>query len=119
MNDACKHQCALCGKHFGLTAMRTHCRVVHQMSVKEYQNKHGNIKENMSRVMWHKCRLCQEDFLLDSDEVHRHANGKHKMSLKEYNSRFLVLNVNKNLEKSEALSFNEVPEIKQEAVDVV
>ena len=118
MSDACKHQCAICSKHFGLTAMRTHSRLVHNMSVKEYQFKHGSIKENMSRIMWHKCQLCSEDFLLDSDEVHKHANGKHKMSLKEYNSRFLVLTLKKTSEKDESAPVDsEEPVIKQEAVD--
>ena len=71
-------------------SMRSHTRRHHNMSVKEYQAKHGSIKENMSKVTLHRCKLCSEDVLLDSDDIHNHANHKHRMSMKEYTTRFLV-----------------------------
>ena len=117
MNDSCKHQCAICGGQFGLTTMRTHSRTVHNMSVREYQYKHGNIRENMSRIMWHKCQLCQEDFLLDSDEVHKHANSKHKMSLKEYNTRFLISAFGAPRMSKDAFSETDI-KVKEEKVEV-
>ena len=94
MNECCKHQCRLCSRHFGLTAMRTHTRRNHGMSVREYQAQHGKLRENMSMITWHKCQLCKEELLLDTDEIHNHANIKHRMSQKEYNSRFLILKNN-------------------------
>ena len=86
--DSCKHRCQICQKDIGLTAMRCHTKLVHKLNISLYQAKHGNIKENMSHVVWHKCKLCPEEFLLDSDEINRHATAKHGISLKEYNSRY-------------------------------
>ena len=86
--DSCKHRCQVCQKDIGITAMRCHTKLAHGLSISLYQAKHGNIKDNMSHVVWHKCKLCTEEFLLDSDEIHRHATAKHGISLKEYNSRY-------------------------------
>ena len=91
MKDCCKHKCRLCNKIYTLTAMRGHCKMIHQMSIKEYQHKHGNVRDMIEVVMWHRCILCKADFLLDSDEIHKHANLRHKMSLREYTQQFLVL----------------------------
>lgn len=64
--------------------------MTHNLSVKEYQAQYGIIKDSMSKVTWHKCQLCSEDILLDGDVIHRHANVKHRMSMKEFTSRFII-----------------------------
>ena len=91
MKDCCKHRCRLCNKVYTLTAMRGHCKMIHQMSIKEYQFRHGNVRDMIEVVMWHRCQICNNDFLLDSDEIHKHANIRHRMSLREYTQKFLVL----------------------------
>ena len=91
MKDCCKHRCRLCNKVYTLTAMRGHCKMIHQMSIKEYQFRHGNVRDMIEVVMWHRCQICNNEFLLDSDEIHKHANIRHRMSLREYTQKFLVL----------------------------
>merc|ERR1712086_1015917 len=63
---------------------------MHNIPIKEYSELHGSPRSNIIRQVWHKCELCQEDFLLDSDEVHKHAMG-HRMTLREYNAKFIAL----------------------------
>merc|ERR1712025_804740 len=89
MTHCCKHQCRVCNKIYTLTAMRGHARS-HSITIKEYNDKYGSPRDNIITEVWHKCKLCDKDFLLDSDEVHRHANW-HQMTLKEFNSRFIIL----------------------------
>jgi len=89
MSHCCKHQCRVCNKIYTLTAMRGHARS-HSITIKEYNDKYGSPRDNIITEVWHKCKLCDKDFLLDSDEVHRHANW-HQMTLKEFNSRFIIL----------------------------
>ena len=74
--------------------MRGHSKTSHKLSIKEYGETFGSPRFNIISKVWHKCELCQEDVLLDSDEIHKHA-FKHRMSLREYNTRFIVL-VNKS-----------------------
>ena len=88
LRDCCKHRCQICQKEYGVTAMRFHTKIKHGTSLSEYQAKYGKIKENMTNIVWHKCKLCPEEFLLITDDIHQHATTKHQISLKEYNSRF-------------------------------
>ena len=88
LSDCCKHRCEICQKEYGTTAMRCHTKLTHGLSISLYQAKYGNIKNNMTSVVWHKCKLCPEEILLDSDEIHRHATSRHQISLKEYSSRY-------------------------------
>ena len=104
MKDCCKHRCRICHKVYTLTAMRGHSKMIHQMSIKEYQFRHGNVRDMIEVVMWHKCQVCNKDFLLDSDEIHKHANIKHKMSLREYTQKFLVLK-NRGYTKREEIDY--------------
>ena len=103
MKDCCKHKCRLCNKTYTLTAMRGHCKTFHHMSIKEYQHRYGNVRDMIELVMWHRCTLCNGEFLLDSDEIHKHANIKHNMSLREYTQKFLVLKNRGYVRKSDTL----------------
>ena len=97
MADCCTHKCRLCEKIVTLTAMRIHTRNMHGITSSEYVAKFGNYRELMERETWHKCGLCGEEVLLDSDSLHKNAL-KHKMSMKEYSSQFTIP-VNPNLPK--------------------
>ena len=115
MKDCCKHRCRLCNKVYTLTAMRGHCKMIHQMSIKEYQFRYGNVRDMIEVVMWHKCQICNNDFLLDSDEIHKHANIRHRMSLREYTQKFLVLKNRGYVRRDETGRLVESPpKIKQE-----
>ena len=89
MAHCCKHQCRVCNKIYTMTAMRGHTRT-HNITIKEYTDKYGSPRDNIITEVWHKCGLCFKEFLLDSDNVHKHANW-HQMKLKEYNARFITL----------------------------
>lgn len=120
MKDCCKHKCRLCNKLYTLTAMRGHCKMFHQMSIKEYQYRYGNVRDMIEQVMWHRCTLCTAEFLLDSDEIHKHANIRHKMSLREFTQKFLVLKNRGYVRKSEPLrtDLSQSAQQKMSAVEV-
>ena len=88
MADSCLHRCRTCLKEVTLTGMRIHVRNCSGMSITEYTEKFGNYKTQISREVWHKCSICGEDFLLDGDEIHKHAK-KHRMMMAEYTSKYI------------------------------
>ena len=44
----------------GLTAMRSHTRSAHKMSIAQYKETHGNHRERIIQRIYHRCGLCQE-----------------------------------------------------------
>ena len=90
MSDACKHKCHICGKLITLTTMRAHTKNNHGLAIKEYMEQFGNYREQMAREVYHQCKLCGEDILLDGDELHKHCN-KHRIRMKEYTAQFISL----------------------------
>ena len=89
MSDASTHKCRICGRDTTLTGMRAHTSRYHSMNIKEYVETYGNYRTMLSREVYHRCGLCQEELLLDGDALHKHCN-KHKMLMKEYTTQFIT-----------------------------
>jgi len=89
--DANKTICKICQKTLRLVVMRTHTRGCHKISIADYTKQYGNPRAQIiNPIFYHKCGICSKEMLLDPDYIHAHAQQKHKISLKEYSSKFLV-----------------------------
>ena len=89
MIDACKTICKVCQAQVTLNYMRTHTKIKHRMTISEYKDLFGNHRDHIVKEVYHKCGLCQEEILLDGDRIHLHVR-KHKISLKEYSSKYII-----------------------------
>ena len=90
-SDSVKVQCKLCPATPTMTRMRFHV-LLHELTISQYKAQHGPM-EPIQRI-YHKCGLCGDAVLLDSDEIHKHLNlksiEKHgATSYKNYYERFL------------------------------
>ena len=91
MGDCCTHLCRICGKSVTVTGMRNHTRTSHGIPIHAYASQFGNYREQLEKVMWHRCGLCAKVFLLDGDEIHKHCNS-HRILQSEYTKKFIVHN---------------------------
>ena len=113
MANACKIICKICSKTVALNLMRQHTKFVHKMTIKEYRSVHGNYRNEMLEpIFHHKCGICSKDMLLDSYEIHKNT-VVHNLSLKDYNTKFIVRTLKKDKAKkkvsyaTEDLSFDQ------------
>ena len=95
MADCCSHQCRMCDKLVSLTGMRSHTRASHHITIKEYMEQFGSYRAQLHTVTWHKCGVCNEEILLDGDEIHKHCRS-HGMPMAEYSNLYLVSNNKKS-----------------------
>jgi len=91
MKDAVKTLCKICNEAVTLTTMRGHTKSKHSLPISDYKNIHGNHRDQIIEKIYHKCGLCQQALLLDSDEIAGHLKSKHEITHKDYNSRFMNL----------------------------
>jgi len=99
MKDVCRTKCKICGRIEKLTNLRNHTKTVHGMVITEYKEKFNQHYFDLVEKILHKCGLCGELLLLDSDCVAKHLmNNKmsHKMTHGEYNAKFMSLMVQSN-----------------------
>ena len=89
MFDACKTICRVCKLPVTLNNMRNHTKNVHGMSINSYKNEFGNHRNQIVQEVYHKCGICNEEMLLDAEDIHRHVK-RHKLSLKDYNAKFIT-----------------------------
>ena len=89
MSDCCTHMCRVCEKLVSLTGMRSHTKNSHLMPIGEYIETYGNYRTQLAREVYHKCGLCQEELLLDGDEIHTHSK-RHKIMMKDYTAKFIT-----------------------------
>ena len=90
MSNAVNTACRICSDIVTAMRMRKHVKVKHNMNIKEYRKLYGEVYSNLLEpVFYHKCELCRKDVLLDGDEIRQHAS-LHKISLKEYNLKYII-----------------------------
>ena len=82
------HECNFRGR---IEALKYHIRVKHNKEIKEYISKHQCFK--MVEKILHSCKICGETFHCNSSAfVHSHLS-KHKISLKDYEQKYLNDNI--------------------------
>ena len=89
----CKTFCCSCEQIVTLSFLRRHIKARHQMTAKEYRELYGDPRKQVIKLIYHKCKLCKQSILLDTDDLSKHMNKLHKMAYKEY--------VDRNMKKGE------------------
>ena len=90
MKDAIQAVCQICFEPKTTAQMRTHSKVAHQMTITEYKHQHGSLMKHLIEEVYHRCGVCSQPMLLDSDIIAPHAKS-HGMMHKDYSARFLTL----------------------------
>ena len=89
MTDAVQVRCRVCGQSVTMTRMRSHTKSAHKMNIRDYKSKFGNLRAGILETVLHTCGLCQQDILLDSDEIMMHLKRSHTITHKHYNQQFM------------------------------
>ena len=90
--DACKTACKLCGKELYLMRMRGHTKDKHDMNITDYKMKFNLQGFDIIEKVFHRCALCSDIMLLDSDTIATHLN-KHDITHKAYNDKYMNMMV--------------------------
>ena len=94
MVDAVKVKCKLCSQNVAMTRMRGHTKSAHKMNIADYKSKFGVLKDAIIKKVFHKCGICQQDVLLDSDEIATHLKRCHQITHRNYNEQFMQIKLN-------------------------
>ena len=65
--DYVKSVCKVCGVQKKVTEMRGHTKSAHGMNITEYKFKYDQVFLDLVELILHKCGICEEYLLLDSD----------------------------------------------------
>ena len=92
MNDASKTKCKICYKVLRISRVRSHTKSTHGMSITEYKEKFKQHTYDLIEKVLHKCGICGEMLLLDSDAIAQHlnSNSSHNLTHAEYNAKFMT-----------------------------
>ena len=88
MRDAVQTTCKICHNNYTLTAMRSHTRKLHNMTISKYKEAYGQL--DIFKPIYHKCGLCSFVIILDSDLIMAHLRVKHSITHASYNAQFMV-----------------------------
>jgi len=89
-SDSCVVECGICDKHMSAHRLRSHTATQHNLPISQYKEQFGN-QPVLIKTTYHICKLCGKEILLDLDSVASHVRTSHKVSIKEYNSRYMIL----------------------------
>ena len=95
LGDAVKVKCKLCNSFESLTAMRSHTKKCHKMTIVMYRERFGQLADHMVEKVYHKCGMCKKVLLLDADLIYHHART-HGLSFKEYTAKYMTLKKKRN-----------------------
>ena len=90
MRDACRTMCMICDKPFILTRMRSHTKEKHSITVSEYR-KQFNLPGRFEIIekVFHKCGICDDIVLLDSDLIGSHLHKHSGVTHGQYNEKYM------------------------------
>ena len=118
MKDVVLTNCKVCEEPFNLTRMRSHTRTAHKMKITEYKERYNQQYYDPIELVLHRCGICGEYLLLDSDVVAQHLKTNIKthgfITHANYNKKFMTL---RNSIKLEKLEFTE-ESVPQETTEV-
>ena len=102
MDECVRSAFKVCGVIFKLTDMRRHTKNAHNMTITDHKSKFNQQQYfDLIELVLHKCGICEEYLVLDSDYVSVHLKSRahnHNISYANYNAKYMILN--KNKEKS-------------------
>ena len=84
-------ECAICNVHLPMTRLRSHTKSLHKVTITEYKAMFGSGLAPLA-VVWHRCGICQQLLMLDSDHVavHLKSGGHPRITHRDYNEAFMV-----------------------------
>ena len=88
--DCCRIFCCFCDKVVSLSGLGKHINNTHQVSLKEYKALFGNPRHQIIKLVFHKCSLCRNVILLNTDDLSKHMRKAHQTSFKDYLVRFMT-----------------------------
>ena len=92
MCDAVRSACKVCGDRFKVTDMRNHTKKAHGMTITEYKERYNQHHYDLVELVLHRCGLCGEHLLLDSDYIARHLKiARHNITHHDYNAQYMTL----------------------------
>ena len=92
MGDAVRSACKVCGDRFKVTAMRNHTKKAHGITIKEYKERFNQHNFDLVELVLHRCGLCGEHLLLDSDYIAQHLKiARHNITHENYNAQYMTL----------------------------
>ena len=100
LKDSCKIQCKVCGKCFNFSSFRLHISREHEISQRNYKKRYSIKSFVLSEKFLHKCAVCNDFLLLDSERLRNHMQVKHRdddITWQEYQLRHM----NQEKEKSQ------------------
>ena len=84
-----------CGEKLKVTMMRGHTKKAHNMIITDYKKEYNQHYYDLIELILHKCGICEEYVLLDSDEIAKHLKMKtpvnHDITHGNYNAKFMKL----------------------------
>ena len=105
MKDVVVTKCQICEEPVNLTRMRSHTRTRHKMKITEYKEMYGQQYYDPIELVLHKCGLCMEYLLLDSDVIAQHLRSNTRthgnITHANYNKTYMKLRSSVKLEKLE------------------
>ena len=91
MGDAVRSACKVCGDRVKVTDMRNHTKKAHGITITEYKERYNQHHYDLVELVLHRCGLCGEHLLLDSDYIARHLKTAHTMTHENYNAQYMTL----------------------------
>ena len=105
MKDVVVTKCQICEEPVNLTRMRSHTRTRHKMKITEYKEMYGQQYYDPIQLVLHKCGLCMEYLLLDSDVIAQHLRSNTRthgnITHANYNKTYMKLRSYVKLENIE------------------
>ena len=92
LKDSCKIRCNMCDKSLNLCTFRLHITREHDISQVNYKKRYSLTSWILSEKVLHKCALCNDLVLLDSERLRYHMQTKHrgdKITWQEYQVRHM------------------------------
>jgi len=88
--DYTKVECRVCSLITPKTRLRAHTRAAHNMTITDYKERFGS--PDLVEAVYHRCCVCSQAILLDSDAVAAHLKSAVHQGIThgEYNKRFMV-----------------------------
>ena len=83
-------ECKMCGVRKPMTFLRAHTKSHHNVTITQYKEMFGQELQLVEEVL-HRCELCEEHVLLDSDHIAMHLKKPgHNITHKNYNATYMV-----------------------------
>jgi len=94
MKDAVRTVCRICDMEMILTRLRGHTKEKHGVNITDYKKKFNIQVLEIIEKVFHKCFLCSDIILLDSDTIATHLH-KHNITHKAYNDKYMQMTVHR------------------------